>query len=86
MLCRVNQIQLSDLEVISIAKRAENEYVGVSSGKLDQSCEVYCRKDHLLYLDTADDSYERIPASSSMKPYKIAIFFSGVERTLAGSG
>ena len=33
VLCRVNQIQLSDLEVISIAKRAENEYVGVSSGK-----------------------------------------------------
>ena len=86
MLCRVNQIQLSDLDVISIAKRAENEYVGVSSGKLDQSCEVYCRKDHLLYLDTADDSYERISASGAMKPYKIAIFFSGVERTLAGSG
>lgn len=86
VLCRVNQIQLSDLDVISIAKRAENEYVGVSSGKLDQSCEVYCRKDHLLYLDTADDSYERISASGAMKPYKIAIFFSGVERTLAGSG
>lgn len=75
VLCRVNQIQLSDLDVISIAKRAENEYVGVSSGKLDQSCEVYCRKDHLLYLDTADDSYERISASGAMKPYKIAFLF-----------
>jgi len=64
---------------------AENDYVGVSCGKLDQSCEVYSKKDHLLYLDTKDDSYELIPTSPVMKPYEIAIFFSGVERTLAGS-
>jgi galactokinase/galacturonokinase len=68
-----------------MAKAAENNYVGVSCGKLDQSCEVYSKKDHLLYLDTQDDSYELIPASPKMKPYEIAIFFSGVERTLAGS-
>ena len=84
-LCTVNSIHLSDQEVISIAKAAENNYVGVSCGKLDQSCEIYSKKDHLLYLDTRDDSYELIPASPSMKPYEIAIFFSGVERTLAGS-
>ena len=68
-----------------MAKAAENNYVGVSCGKLDQSCEVYSKKDHLLYLDTLDDSYELIPVSPAMKPYGIAIFFSGVERTLAGS-
>ena len=68
-----------------MAMAAENKYVGVSSGKLDQSCEVFSKKDHLLYLDTLDDSYELIPASPVMKPYEIAIFFSGVERTLAGS-
>lgn len=67
------------------ALSAENNYVGVSCGKLDQSCEVYSKKDHLLYLDTKDDSYELIPKHQNMKPYKIAIFFSGVERKLAGS-
>lgn len=67
------------------ALSAENNYVGVSCGKLGQSCEVYSKKNHLLYLDTKDDSYELIPAHPDMKPYKIAIFFSGVERTLAGS-
>lgn len=84
-LCRVNEISLSDGELIQVALEAENEYVGVSCGKLDQSCEVYSKKDHLLYLDTLDDSYELIPARQDMKPYKIAIFFSGIERTLAGS-
>lgn len=84
-LCKVNGITLSRSEIIFTAMAAENNYVGVSCGKLDQSCEVYSKKDHLLYLDTKDDSYELIPTSPMMKPYKIAIFFSGVERTLAGS-
>jgi len=84
-LCRLNGIQLSEAEMIRTAQEAENNYVGVSCGKLDQSCEVYCKKLHLLYMDMQDDSYELIPTNPAMKPYKIAIFFSGIERTLAGS-
>ena len=84
-LCKVNDIHLTKLELILTAQAAENKYVGVSCGKLDQSCEVFSKKDKLLYLDTKDDSYELIPTNQNMKPYKIAIFFSGVERTLAGS-
>ncbi len=84
-LCKVNNITLSAHEMIMTALAAENEYVGVSCGKLDQSCEVYSRKDHLLYLDTLDDSYELIPTHPAMKPYKILILFSGIERSLAGS-
>lgn len=84
-LCRLNGIALTDTELINIAKEAENSYVGVACGKLDQSCEVYCRKDSLLYLDTRDDSYELIPTAKDAKPFEIAVFFSGLERSLAGS-
>lgn len=84
-LCLLNGISLTSQELIEIAKEAENKYVGVSCGKLDQSCEVYCRKDNLLYMDLRDDSYELIPTHPNMKPYKIAIFFSGLERSLASS-
>ena len=84
-LCKVNNIHLTAREMIMTALSAENDYVGVACGKLDQSCEVYSKKDHLLYLDTQDDSYELIPVNPAMKPYRIAVFFSGVERTLAGS-
>ena len=84
-LCQVNNIQPTPLELIQCSVEAENQYVGVSSGKLDQSCEMYSRKDHLRYLDTKTDQYELIPTHPDMKPYRIAIFFSGVERTLAGS-
>ena len=84
-LCKVNGLKLTGQELIMTALQAENEYVGVACGKLDQSCEVYSKKDHLLYLDTKDDTYELIPTNPGMKPYEIAIFFSGIERTLAGS-
>jgi len=84
-LCMVNSITLTEKEIVKIALTAENKYVGVSCGRLDQSCEVYSRKNHLLYMDLRDDSYELIPTPSQMKPYKIAIFFSGIERNLAGS-
>ena len=84
-LANINGIELEEREMIQLAQAAENRYVGVACGKLDQSCEMYCRKDHLLYMDMQDDSYELIPTNPAMKPYKIAIFFSGLERSLAGS-
>lgn len=84
-LCNVNGLVIDELELINIAQQAENVYVGVSCGKLDQSCEVLCKKDNLLYLDTRDESYELIPVNKSMKPYKIAIFFSGLDRALKNS-
>ncbi len=84
-LAKVNNIVLDQWEAIMMAKAAENKYVGVNCGKLDQSCEVLCKKNNLLYLDCADDSYELIPKSENMKSFKIAIFFSGLERSLANS-
>ena len=84
-LCRVNNIVLSKNEMVMTALWAENEFVGVSCGKLDQSCEIYSRKNHLLYIDMKDDSYELIPSSQNMPKFKIAIFFSGLERSLVGS-
>ncbi|HOP11173.1 MAG TPA: galactokinase family protein [Oscillospiraceae bacterium] len=84
-LCKVNEIMLRPEEMIELALRAENDYVGVACGTLDQSCEIYSRKDHLLYLDTKDDSRELIPANVVMKPYEIVIFFSGIERMLGGT-
>ena len=84
-LCKLNGITLAPTELINVSQEAENEYVGVSCGKLDQSCEVYCRKDKLLYLDVQSGEYELIPTPQNMKPYEIVVFFSGLERSLSGS-
>ena len=84
-LSALNGIKLTPREMITISKEAENRYVGVACGKLDQSCEIFFRKDSLLYMDLKDDSYELIPNSPSAPPFEIAIFFSGLERSLASS-
>ena len=84
-LARVNDITLEAWKTIGLAKKAENEYVGVNCGKLDQSCEVLCKRDQLLYLDCLDDRYTLIPKNPQMKPFKFIVFFSGLERSLSNS-
>ncbi|MCR5760378.1 MAG: GHMP kinase [Sphaerochaetaceae bacterium] len=84
-LSSANGINLTDSEFIYMAKRAENEYVGVSTGKLDQSCETLCRTGSMLSLDCKDDSYINYPAASWLAPFKIGIFFSGLQRSLSKS-
>ncbi len=81
-LCRANGLKISEKELVDVAYTAERNYVGVNCGKLDQSCEVLCKKNSLLYLDTADESFEIIPKNENMKDFEIAVFFSGVERNL----
>ena len=85
-LADVNDILLEELDLIRLAFEAEREYIGLNLGKLDQSCEVLCRRDHLLYLDTKDESYRLIPAGPTMPPFDILIFFSGLTRTLMQTG
>ncbi|MBR2828503.1 MAG: GHMP kinase [Bacilli bacterium] len=84
-LCKANQIELSDEEMIKLVQEVENKYIGVNSGLLDQSCETLSKKDHLLYLDIQNNTHKLIEKSPKMDPYEIAIIFSGVKRTLVGS-
>lgn len=84
-LADVNGIELTPQELIDLAYEAEREYVGVSVGRLDQSCEVLSKRGSLLYLDTLDGTFETIPEHKDAKPFQIAIFFSGLEHCLVGS-
>lgn len=84
-LAKANNIDLERSEVIKLALWVETDFIGIKVGKLDQSCEVLCKKDNLLFLDTLDDSHRNYYTSENMKPFKVAIIFSGVERNLANS-
>lgn len=81
-LADVNKIIVDENELIQLAYEAEKEYIGLKLGKLDHSCEVLSKKDHLLYLDTQDGSHKLITAPSNMPSFDILIFFSGLTRTL----
>lgn len=82
---KINDIKLSQSQLIDFALYAEHDYLEMNVGKMDQSCEVYSKKDHLLYLDTLTDEYTLIPTNENMPPYEFAVIFSGRERKLANT-
>ncbi|MBQ6057071.1 MAG: GHMP kinase [Treponema sp.] len=82
---KVNSIILTNPELINLAIQVERDFIGVNVGKLDQSTEVYSRKNHLFFLDTQSDSQKLYPVQENMPDFEIAIVFSGMERKLAGS-
>ena len=84
-ICKVNNLKLSKDEIIDLAEKVEIEYIGVSIGKMDQSCELYCKKDNLFVLDTKTGEYKLIPKNKNMPDFQIGVFFSGMQRSLIGS-
>lgn len=82
---RANDISLTPFEVMKIASEAEREYIGLNNGLLDQACIALGKKDHLLMLDCDDNDYRLIPRNPQMADFKLAIFFSGLTRSLVNS-
>lgn len=82
---KVNNIQLTKMEIVRIASEAEREYIGLSNGILDQSCIVLSQKDSLLFIDTDSEEYRIIKKSPRMPKFELGIFFSGLTRSLISS-
>ena len=57
----LNDLGLDRPSLVRIARRAENEFVGVPSGILDQSASLLCTAGHALLLDCRDGSSEQVP-------------------------
>ena len=84
-IAEANYIELTDKELIDFAYFAEVDFVGMSIGKLDQSCEVLSKKNELLFLDTKTGFYETIPFGKEEIDFKFLIVYSGAARKLENS-
>ena len=80
-----NGLTLGPEELVALARRAENEFVGVASGILDPASVVGSRRDRLLFIDTRRSSWQAIPLGPSPTPYRILIAYSGTTRNLAST-
>jgi galactokinase len=76
------KLDLDPVYVIKLARRAENEFVGVPCGIMDQFISALGRRDHALFLDCRDLTYRHVPLRDSVK---IVVCNSGVKRALAQS-
>ncbi|MGH9470031.1 MAG: galactokinase [Terriglobia bacterium] len=73
---------LDPVDLVKLARRAENEFVGVPCGIMDQFISALGRRDHALFLDCRELSYRHVPLCGRVK---IVVCNSGVKRALAQS-
>ncbi|MCD6157752.1 MAG: galactokinase [Euryarchaeota archaeon] len=73
---------LDRLKMALLAKRAENEFVGVPCGILDQFSIAFGREGYAIFLDTETLDYEYI---SFPKDVEVIVFYTGIKRELASS-
>lgn len=82
---KANNIELTPFKVCMLASIAEREYIGLNNGLLDQACIALGKKDELLMLDCDSNDYRLISRNPEMPEFKLAIFFSGLTRSLVNS-
>jgi galactokinase len=55
------ELKLSDIEIVKIGQRTENEFAGVNSGIMDQMASVLGRSGHALFLDCRSLEWQHVP-------------------------
>ncbi|MFW5820902.1 MAG: galactokinase [Bacteroidota bacterium] len=71
------------MEMVKLCQKAENEFVGVNCGIMDQFAVMMGEKDHALFLNCATLEYEKVPLK--MDGYKLIISNTNKRRGLADS-
>jgi galactokinase len=80
------ELDLGPAEVARLGQRAENGYVGVPSGGMDQLAAVHGRPDHLLLIDMRGPVVEQVPAAFAAAGLSLLLVDTTVRHQLADSG
>ena len=78
-------LALDRVQLALIAQRAENEFVGVPCGLMDQLSAMFAEPEHALFLDTRSLAYEHVPFDPSAQGLELLIVDSGIRHALANS-
>ncbi len=75
----------SHKEIAKIGQKAENEFVGVKCGLMDQFISVFGRKNSAVFLDCLTLEYKIIPFELKSRGLRMLIYNTRVKRKLASS-
>jgi galactokinase len=81
LLMRLFDFQVPPLDLARLCRKAENEFVGVSCGMLDQVSSIFGRKEHAIFLDCRAETVENVPFPPDVG---LLIVHSGVKHALSG--
>ncbi len=82
LLMKLHGFQVDPLEIAKLCQRAENEFVGVKSGLLDQATSVFGRADHLVFMDFQTEEIRTVPFPPN---FALVIADSGKKHSLLQS-
>jgi len=80
---QIFNLKVDRKKVVQYCNRAENDFVGVNCGFMDQFAVTYGKKDYVIFLNFKDLSYEYIPFS--LEDNLILIIDSKEERNLVNT-
>ena len=76
-------LEIKPLEMIELARKAENEFVGVECGIMDQFASLLSKEGNALFIDCRSLKYQYVPLL--IQGYSFLVCNSMVKRKLAGS-
>ena len=85
-LAAANHIELQPWDYVRLTRRAENKYIGLNNGILDQTSIMFGRQGHLLHIDTRQEKVNHLPDTLGNSHYRIVVAYSGYSRELTQSG
>ena len=77
------KVEKTPAEIALLCQRAENQFIGVQCGIMDQMAVAACQADHALLLDCRDLSMRQVPLR--LRDHAIIVTDSGAPRELASS-
>ena len=76
------ELGIDSLDLIRMAQKAENEFVGVQCGIMDQYINIFGREEHVLQLDCRSLQRKYFPVDHRLA---IVLFDTGISHSLAAS-
>jgi len=77
-------LDLAAGEIVTIARRAENDFVGAPTGALDQTASMYGRAGHVVCFDARAMSCEAVPCDPEAEGLMLLVIDTGVGHRHAG--
>jgi galactokinase len=81
LLMRLFGFSVDRLELAKLCRKAENEFVGVSCGLLDQVSSIFGKKEHAIFLDCRAETVENVAFPGGVA---LLVVNSGVKHALTG--
>jgi galactokinase len=79
-------LDLTVADLVDVARRAENDFVGAPTGILDQSAALLCTAGHALFLDTRDRSSEQVSLDLEAAGLAVLVIDTGTTHDHAEGG